>query len=373
MDMNSSLPDSIALRLNDVEKHLRPFYDSHFSQYAPVVTKNATIILPVLASFLVLLVIIFSFSPSPSPRSSNDHSDPLEALLTIIAPTSVAWPKEYARLLAHNSSSRTRTISISMDNLIVKVCDGAVEVRSYADLPDLFSDKLLVYGWRIAVALDIWNLEVLRWSIGSHFSCRQPELSTGPRRALKRAHGTSIPKEDSSLAPLSFSLTPNTHLDLDYTPFSALESSLLELRATLTPGTSATLEFTTPAAHVTFLSPHFTLCAVPFLPRKHCITSKTPNRTRTATPLLGSLHRVLELLTAGPAALALESASNVSGKYADGLSAAAEHLEENRAARTAFVHRWGVTGWREERLMMAWEAALFSAGHLTRWIVIVRK
>ncbi|KAJ7766879.1 hypothetical protein B0H16DRAFT_1412808 [Mycena metata] len=360
--MNAFLLDSIASRFNDSD-----FYNLHLPQYAYVVEKNATIILLAFAAFIILLALIFPFSSSSHPP--DKPSDAVEALLTVLSPTYAAWPKDYAHLVAHNTSPRSRTLSISMDSLISKVYDGTLEVRNYADLPDLFSEHLVVYGWRISLALETsWNLEVLRWSIGSHFSWRTP--SAEPRRALKRAHGTSKPKDES---PLSFSLTPNTHLDLDYTPFSAFESSLLELRTTLAPGTSATLEFTAPAAHLTFLSTHFTLCAVPLLPRRHCITRTTPTRTRTTTPLLGSLHRVLELLTAGPAALALESVLNVSRKYADGLNAAALHLEEDRAARTAFVHQWGVAGWREQRLMMAWEAALFSAEHLTRWIVVVRK
>jgi hypothetical protein len=156
---------------------------------------------------------------------------------------------------------------------------------------------------------------------------------------------------------------------------------LLELRTTLAPGTFATLEFTTSAPHVTFLSPQFILCAVPFLPHKHARArakaniTPTDRRNRTATPLLASLHRVLELLTAGPGtgALALENVSNVSTKYAEGLTGAAERLEDDSATRAAFIHQWGEGAWREQRLMLGWEAALYSAGLLKRWVVIVRK
>ncbi|KAJ7112453.1 hypothetical protein C8R43DRAFT_153168 [Mycena crocata] len=279
-----------------------------------------------------------------------------------------------------------------MSSLVASVCDGTVEVRNYADLPELFSDKLVVYGWRFSLALDaLGNLEVLRWVVFSHFSwpkvrCnslfatialirpKQPETSKKLKRGLKRAYGTSRPKEDSLPVSIqSLSLTTNTHLDLDYTPFSSLESSLLRLRSTLAPGALASLEFTTPTPSVTFLSTQFTICAVPFMTRKYPGGSGAPNRNRTATPLLASLHRVLELLTAGPAALALESVSNVSQQYADGLTAAAEHLEDDRATRTTLIQQCGMAAWREQRLMMAWEAALFSAGHLSRWVVVVRK
>ncbi|KAJ7461473.1 hypothetical protein FB451DRAFT_1268289 [Mycena latifolia] len=189
------------------------------------------------------------------------------------------------------------------------------------------------------------------------------------RPALKRTHGASKPKADIPAACLSFSITPNPHLDLDYIPFSHLEASLLQLRTALAPGTFARLEFTTPASDLPFLGTQFNFCAVPFLPRKYARTG----RRRTATPLLASVHRILELLTVGPAALALEYVSNASKKYAEGLDAAGGHLEEDRVSRTAFIQQWGVAGWREQRLMMAWEAALFSAGYLRRWVVVVRK
>ncbi|KAJ6490594.1 hypothetical protein C8R47DRAFT_1214887 [Mycena vitilis] len=343
---------------------------------------NALIIFSGFAACLFVLILIFWCSKlSKHPKA--ELSDALQALFTVIAPTSVAWPREYAHLVTHSTSSRSKTISISMTSLIAKVHGGEVELRDYADLCDLFSENLVVYGWRFRLTLDTpWNLEVLRWVIGSYFWRRQPAPTSNYRPALKRVHGASDPKPadpSPSGAPLPLSFTSNQHLDLDYLPFSCLESSLLELRATLAPGTFATLEFTTPAPHVTFLSPQFTLCAVPFLPRKR--TRPLPKgttviesaRTRTATPLLASPHRVLELLTAGPGALALENVSNISIKYAEGLTAAAEHLEDDSLARSAFINRWGEAGWREQRLMMVWEAALFSAGLLTRWVIIVRK
>ncbi|KAJ7735430.1 hypothetical protein B0H14DRAFT_3516846 [Mycena olivaceomarginata] len=293
-----------ALQLDFMRQNLASLYDLRFSQYAPRLTVtldlNASTILPCFAALCLLFLLLSSLS-SP-PQSATE----------------------------------------------------AVEIRNYADLPDLFSENLVVYGWRITLALDTaWNLEVLRWVTGSYFSWSLPKSSSKPRPNLKRAHNTSEPKptdDESPAAPLSFSITPNVHLDFDYLPFSCLEPSLLELRATLTPGTSATLEFTTPAPHVAFLSPHNSTLPGPRA------------RTRTATPLQASLHRILELLTTGTAALALENVSNVSRQYADGLSAAATHLEEASATRAAFIRQWGDAGWREERLMMGWEAALFSAG-----------
>ncbi|KAJ6618812.1 hypothetical protein B0H10DRAFT_1658575, partial [Mycena sp. CBHHK59/15] len=155
-------------------------------------------------------------------------------------------------------------------------------------------------------------------------------------------------------------------LDLDYTPYPHLNAALLRLRHILAPGTAATLEFTAPAQPIAVLGSQFVLCVLPFLPRTHA-------PARTSTPLFVSLQRVLALLTAGPAAPALERVLNVSERYATALRATATRLEDDRGTRTTFIHQWGAAAWREQRLMLEWEAALFSAGHLTRWIVVVRK
>ncbi|KAF7363808.1 hypothetical protein MSAN_01038700 [Mycena sanguinolenta] len=367
----------------DYLEKLTHLYELRFSQYGPHLAAklNASFVLPCFIALSLLLVFAFC-SSRLAGRPISHHSDSIEALFTVLAPT----------------SSRSKTISVSMTSLISTVCDGTVEIRNYGDLPDLFSETLLVYGWRVGLALDaMCNLEVLRWVVGSYFSWslvllgslyplhhipltsadrNQRGASSKRRPSLKRAHNASSPKP-SSESLVSFSITPNAHLDLDYLPFSRLESSLLELRANLAPGAIATLEFTTSAPHVAFLSPHFTICAVPFLPRRYLRSAAKTDRirARTATPLQASLHRILELLTAaGPGvALALENVSNVSKKYADGLNAAAEHLEEASATRAAFIRQWGEAGWREQRLMMGWEAALFSAGLLMRWVVVVRK
>ncbi|KAJ7723957.1 hypothetical protein DFH07DRAFT_931954 [Mycena maculata] len=364
------------LRLNATDwileglENVKYFYDLRLLQYAPLIAKldSQSIILPGFAVCAVLVALVFRVSKGP--KHPSNPSESLLALFSVIAPTSVAWPREYTRLVDYSASPRSKTVAVSMESFIDGLCGGIIEVRNCTDLPDLFSDKLVVYGWRITLALDSsWNLTVLRWVVGSHFAWTRTQPAP-KHKTLKRAHGASIPKEDTTADSLSCSLTANVHLDLDRIPFSHFETSLLQLRATLAPGTFATLEFTTPAAHVAFLSPQFNICAVPFLPRQHI---RSPSTVRPATPLLGSVHRVLELLTAGPSAFALENVSNVSRTYAEALGAAAARLKDDRAARTAFIQQWEITGWREQRLMMGWEAALFSVGYLTRWVVVVRK
>ncbi|KAJ7632963.1 hypothetical protein FB45DRAFT_866459 [Roridomyces roridus] len=316
------------------------------------------LVLPALLVCAVLVSLV-------SKKIPKDRDKAIQALFTILVPTRVAWPHEYMHLVDHSVSARSKTVTVSMTSFIDAICSGKIEIRNSADLPKLFSDKLNAHGWRVRFGLDSsWSWVVVAWVVGKHFSWQVKP--TPRRRALKRAHGVSEPKE--SITPLS--LTPNSCLHLDYIPLAQLEPSLVQLRATLPAGTSATLEFTTSAAHLSFLSPQFTISAVPFLPRKRVGRSGV---ARTATPLFASIHRILELLTAGPAALALESVSNESIKYANALNAAATQLEQDPAARSAFIQQWKEEGWRERRLMLVWEAALFSAGHLMRWVVVVRR
>ncbi|KAJ7085729.1 hypothetical protein B0H15DRAFT_1023325 [Mycena belliarum] len=326
----------------------------------------------------VFAAVLFPFSKHR--KRPHKQSDSAQALLTVIAPSSVAWPREYAGLVKHCASARSRTIAVSISSLIDNVCDGTVEVRnSAADLPELFSEKLVVYGWHVGLAMDMsWNWEVISTPLQTSMLkalLSIPDTAVVEHRerpALKRTHGASNPKANIRHACISFSVTSNLHLDLDYVPYYHFEASLLQLRAAVAPGTFSSLEFTTPVSDLAFLGAQFNICAIPFLPRRY-VRPGTSARNRTATPLLASFHRILELLTVGPAALILENVSNMSKKYTVGLEAAAAHLEEDPAARTAFIQQWGVAGWREQRLMMAWEAALFSAGHLRRWVVVVRK
>lgn len=168
--MNALRVNTTAWNLDDLESQVKSFYQLHLPRYTP--HSSFILQLPDYACVLLVVAVIFSFSKLANRPSKP--SDSLQALSTVIAPTSVAWPREYARLVDHFTSPRSRTLAISMTSLIASVCDGTVEFRNHADLPELFSEKLVVYGWRVTLVLDtLWNLEVLRWVVGSHFSWRQ--------------------------------------------------------------------------------------------------------------------------------------------------------------------------------------------------------
>lgn len=161
-----------SLRVNTtVFEYLYHLPFSHYPPYISQLNPESIILFGcVVCAVLVALIVCLS----KRPQRPRKPSESLQALFTVILPTSVAWPRDYARLVDYFTSARSKTIAISMTSLIGAVCDGNIEVRSYTDLPELFSEKLVVYGWRVILALDSsWNLAVLRWVIGSYFSWTQ--------------------------------------------------------------------------------------------------------------------------------------------------------------------------------------------------------
>lgn len=146
------------------ERALHSLYRS--SQDSP-----STVWLPPVVVCVVIVLVFYSSRNRPHrPRSW----EPQQVLSTVITPTSVAWPKDYAQLVDHSSSSRARTLVISLSSLMRNIREGAVEIRNHDDLPEILSDKLVVYGWRVGLGLDtFWNLEVLRWAALNHFSWKK--------------------------------------------------------------------------------------------------------------------------------------------------------------------------------------------------------
>jgi hypothetical protein len=95
--------------------------------------------------------------------------------------------------------------------------------------------------------------------------------------------------------------------------------------------------------------------------------------------LLTSLHHIIKLLgnnsnsRSRSPAVRIESVHNISGEYFKILQENATELEDLPIVRDPFVRKWGVEAWREHRFWMAWEAGLFGAGFLQRWVVVIRK
>jgi hypothetical protein len=161
-------------------------------------------------------------------------------------------------------------------------------------------------------------------------------------------------------------------LDLDCVPYGHHENMIRKLQATLSSGESFTLEFTTLCPAVHFLDMRFVLCAVPFLDRKD-VRFKTDAFQRTTAPLFMSLPRVIELVTSGSSSLVIGAVNNVSLTYAKFLDSIVHDLEVDHQTMKSFVAQWGVSCWREHRLLSAWESGLLKTGLLMRWVVVVHR
>ena len=170
--------------------------------------------------------------------------------------------------------------------------------------------------------------------------------------------------------------SPEAILMLDDIPYSSLTAYIRTFQESLAPNTSAMIGFSA-LGNPSLPNSRFVMAALPFLPRKFIRSSRSnelpPSVRRTLTPVLTSLENITQLLSSGPQSLVVESVQNVSDQYARFLQDYAEELVEKSDVRDRFVKCWGMEGWREEVLVGQWEAALFSAGVLKRWLVVVKK
>lgn len=165
---------------------------------------------------------------------------------------------------------------------------------------------------------------------------------------------------------------------LDAIPYHQVAAYIRAFQATLDPGLSAFIGFSTSGSSVQSDRDQFLLASIPFLPRRYIKTASSSvdfpqSARRTLTPLLTSFTQVLELITSGPSPLAVESVQNVSDGYIAFLEDYVQELTYLPSARDKFVSQWGMAGWREERLLGSWEAALFSSAIMSRWLVLVSK
>nr|GAT54626.1 predicted protein [Mycena chlorophos] len=355
---------------------LSPLTAFSWSVLAPTLARSPTSFLPttncaiptgicLLPIAVVVAFICTKLWPRTRHEKGSDALVPIQALLTVITPVAAAWPRDYLPLVDHTTNARSKTVSVSLISLIDAICRRDIEFRNHEDFVEFLAGRLVAYGWRVQLALDgCVAFKVLGWVVGSYFSWK-PYKTVDPRRVLKRTHGASSPKESITLDTLLQS--HNTHIDLDRTPLSQINSALAALGADLAPGQTAIIEFTTPATEIEFLSAEFIVCAVPLMARKCAPAS----RRATTTPLFADLNSVLAQLTQSTK-LVLESVTNISKDYAAKLVAAAEQLDGDKSIRTPFVDKWGLEGYSEERFMLGWEAALFESGtHLARWKIVV--
>ena len=101
-------------------------------------------------------LVLFCCSQFPIERKEarNELGDPLQALLTVIAPTRSLWPPSYSALVNDARIARRKVIKIPLYQLLSDVSTGRMELRDpQLDLCDLFQDTLCVYGWGIRLSI----------------------------------------------------------------------------------------------------------------------------------------------------------------------------------------------------------------------------
>ena len=115
--------------------------------------------------FSVLAVTLFLTISRFLPKEGIPESPKaLQALLTIMTPTCMAWPTDYAAVLNHLSCTRSKTIRIQLSDFLHHVGTGTVEFRSFDDFSHLLRCQLRAYGWLVCLEVDIsLRSSVLRW------------------------------------------------------------------------------------------------------------------------------------------------------------------------------------------------------------------
>ena len=119
-------------------------------------------------AFLIFSILILSVCCLCTRICFVKPSTSLEALLTIMTPTCVAWPADYHVLFKHSTSTRSMTIKICVSHFLRNIGAGTVELKNVNDLPHIFCRRLRAYGWLVSFDVDffLWTA-VLRWILVS--------------------------------------------------------------------------------------------------------------------------------------------------------------------------------------------------------------
>ncbi|THU88599.1 hypothetical protein K435DRAFT_729781, partial [Dendrothele bispora CBS 962.96] len=191
-------------------------------------------------------------------------------------------------------------------------------------------------------------------------------------RSTKTLHISSV------LPPLLSSGDSSATFCLDFVPYLQFDVCVRKFIKSLHCGQSATITFSALAPHIRFLSKNFILSAVPFMPRTYLDDADSDPADvrrfeRAYTPLFVSLTRLTELLCSTSPQITIKCVEQVSDEYSQSLLTLERMLLQDKIVRDVLIRRWSLSGWREHRLMLAWEAGLFSSGLLHRWKVVIDK
>lgn len=430
----SNLPSVV---LPNVDQYVVHRLDIDAFDIEDLVIPSLVVLVAIVSLLFSLLLDYWSLrSRGTRTASDSQCSEPLHALMSIITPAYSQWPPYYLSAVNRGLLRREARLELPLSQLLTDVLSGAIELRSPdTDLPDLIAGTLQSQGWRVSLTVESgWHVDLTMRLAKARLARMIPQVgrcepllfitriecrfdtqrriklrecsavvgcyeeleesltgvpvaaALGPEN-LSKVHFT-FEKESQALenegflraggASPSRSTVGHNVLMLDAVPFAQLPAYIRAFQASLAPGMSAMLGFSTLGSSVQADSTQFLVASMPFLPRQYThkpgsCDELPQSARRTLIPLLTSLNQVLELVSSGPSPLLVESVQNVSDQYAGFLQDYTRDLTYLSSARDKFVSRWGVAGWREERLLGSWEAALFSTTILSRWLILVRK
>jgi len=156
-----------------------------------------------------------------------------------------------------------------------------------------------------------------------------------------------------------------TH-DLDHIPYYRIEREVLRILRTQLSDAIFSIEFTCFAPGITFVSPCYILCILPFL-----YASRSRNSyVRNSVPSTLSLQKVIGWLSNDYATTL--SVTNISSEQAAILCEQEKCMVYNSNLRNQLIGDESLVGWRRKRFMLLWEAGLLSAGLIFRWRIILK-
>ncbi|KAF5373800.1 hypothetical protein D9758_000833 [Tetrapyrgos nigripes] len=311
-----------------------------------------------LLPLLLLLLPLLYF-----PRRTRPHIATLQSLSTFLIPAGARWPVSFI----FSSTIREDKVILGLNSFVKDICTGQIELRKPEQLRSIFGRSLGMTSCSVIIRAGYSSrVSVLQWIASTFLNvpCSTAEI-------YATANRPNIQVSTALLPPL-LSKDVNATLCLDFVPYSQIDIFVRKFIRSLPARKTASIEFTTIAPHVHFLRNTFILTAFPFLPRQYLNIDARPFQ-RASTPLFVSLARVTELLSSMSLQVSVKSIEQLSNEYAQTLLAREKNMLDNVPLRDAAIREWSLSGWREHRLMLAWEAALCSSGLLVRWKIVVQR
>ncbi|KAF9564370.1 hypothetical protein CPC08DRAFT_815981 [Agrocybe pediades] len=328
-----------------------------FNQYSHLLPTSLPLS-PWLLVSVILFLWLFLFLPtrrlfvrSGSVQTTNPNVH--RALSSLFTPTSLAQPTSFRSLL-DSSIRQSRTpecVEIDLIKIMDLVCRGAIELRDPADLARLLRGNLKAYNISFRVYISkTWYIKSIIW-IG-----------------LQNLHFNNLynPRTRPPLRPTTgLSDDRCFYFDLDNLQYNALDTELRRIQQQLQPGSSAIIEVSCLSPRVRFTSFEYLFCSILYTPyildHKH-----GGQKARTAAPLSAKVQDIIAILSVG---VSVENIANVSRKRAKDLCMKERDLVNDRDIRQDHINQFRQAGWREDRLLLLWEASLLLCGFLTRWSI----